>query len=66
MPKPRKNETRKQFISRCIPYVHKERPSWENDHIIAYCFGVWKEHLKKGSLNFSELKEIVLAALNAK
>jgi len=44
MPNPRKNEKKKEYISRCIPQVIKEGK--EQDQAIAICYSMWKEHEK--------------------
>lgn len=45
MPKPTVNETKKEFISRCISVVSKEedKEDWDKDKIIAYCYSLWRE-----------------------
>jgi len=50
MPTPKKNETEKDFVNRCIPYVIKnegEKP----DRASAKCHGIWKQHQKNGEEN---------------
>ena len=47
MPVPRKNEDEQGFISRCIPYVKNEHPSWEIDQCTAVCYSIWKNKDKK-------------------
>jgi hypothetical protein len=42
MPKPQEDETRKEFISRCIEYVSKEK-DWDQDQVAAYCYHIWRE-----------------------
>ena len=44
MPSPNPNETKEEFVARCIPYVKKEKPDWQQEHVVAYCFGIWKEN----------------------
>ena len=48
MPKPSENETKEEFISRCIAYVKKEK-DWENDRVAAYCYSIWRDD-KKSSI----------------
>lgn len=47
MPTPRKDETQKDFVSRCIPYVLKEGTAESRDQVVAICFSMWREHLKE-------------------
>jgi len=46
MPEPRKDETKENFISRCIPYVVKE--GRKQDQAAAICYSIWKR-IKKTS-----------------
>jgi len=45
MPSPKGGESKKKFISRCIPIVIKEGA--EQDHAVAKCNGIWRQSLKK-------------------
>lgn len=45
MPSPKEEETKKKFVSRCIPIVIKEGA--DQDHAIAKCNGIWRQSLKK-------------------
>ncbi len=47
MPSVRPNETKDEFMSRCIPMRHSEHPSEDNKQSVAVCFSMWKEHNKK-------------------
>ena len=42
MPTPNDNETREEFISRCIPYVMDEGKT--RDQAMGMCYGIWKQH----------------------
>jgi hypothetical protein len=46
MPTPNKNETKQEFISRCIKQVSNEddKQDWGQDRIQAYCYSLWKEN----------------------
>lgn len=46
-PKPKKGETQKKFISRCIPIVHKEHPSWSMDKVKRVCYEIWRDRNKE-------------------
>lgn len=43
-PKPRPGESQKDFINRCIPYVHKEHPAWKMSKVKAVCYDIWRRH----------------------
>jgi len=45
-PNPKKGETQKAFISRCIPVVHKEHPEWKMDKVKAVCYSLWRRRHK--------------------
>lgn len=45
MPTPRRNETQRDFIGRCIPIVRNEgRPA---DQSTAICYSIWRDHQRK-------------------
>jgi len=43
MPTPKKGETEKEFISRCIPYVLKEGTAKDQKQAIAICYSMWRK-----------------------
>ncbi len=43
MPKPKPEESKKDFISRCISVVAKEKRSWDKDRVVAYCYVLWEK-----------------------
>lgn len=47
MPQPNKNETKDEYISRCIPIVMDEGTAKDNSQAAAICFSKWDEHMKK-------------------
>lgn len=57
MPKPIKNETKNDFLSRCISYVSDEFPNWNNTKVVAHCYTIW---------DAAEAKEIILRFLDKK
>ena len=44
MPTPNAGESQNDFMGRCVPYVHDEHSDWDNDHVVAACEGIWREH----------------------
>jgi hypothetical protein len=50
MPTPGKNETEKEFIGRCIPFMLKEKPGMEQDQAVAICYSIWREDKKSESI----------------
>lgn len=61
IPKPRKGEKQKDFVSRCVKFVKKENPTMDDKQASAICFTAFKESKKQSSqeskdwryLNFS-------------
>jgi len=47
VPKPKKNEKKQEFISRCIVYLGKENPSMSPEHKAAKCHGIWRQEKGK-------------------
>lgn len=47
IPKPRKNEDKDKFISRCISQLKKEDPNRPDKQIKAICFQRWQERNKE-------------------
>ena len=43
MPMPHKNESKEQYISRCIPYMIDEEGK-EQDQAVAMCYAFWKQY----------------------
>jgi hypothetical protein len=53
MPKIKKNETKSEYMGRCIPYVMGEAGTKSRAHAIAKCNGMWEQarptmHLSPG------------------
>jgi len=42
MPTPGKNETKKKFISRCVPIVIEDGAAKNNKQALAICNSLWK------------------------
>lgn len=43
MPTPNKNETQKDFINRCIPYVLKDGTAKDEKQAAAICHSLWRK-----------------------
>lgn len=56
MPIPGKNESRDDFIKRCIPVVIEEGTAKDPKQAAAICFSLWKKHKEESSTE-SPLKE---------
>jgi len=54
-PEPKPGQSKKDFISYCIPYVQDEHKDWEHDKVVAVCYDIWKQHHKNGT--FKEFME---------
>jgi len=46
MPNPRKGESQKDFVSRCVPTVLKEGTTKDNKQAVAICYSMYKQHQK--------------------
>ncbi len=44
MPRPRKNEKRAEYISRCVEVRQKEHPKEHPDQSVAICSSMWKKY----------------------
>lgn len=51
-PKPKPGQTRADFISYCIPIVHKEHPKWSMKKVKAVCYSIWRRHHKNDDTEF--------------
>jgi HK97 family phage prohead protease len=51
MPKPHKNEPKKDFIERCIPIVLHEETAQDGSQAAAICNSIWREHNKGADMN---------------
>jgi hypothetical protein len=47
MPKPRKGESQRDFVSRCVPIVLNDGTTKDNKQAVAICYSIFKEHGKK-------------------
>lgn len=41
-PEPNPGESEQDFVGRCVPYIKKEHPDWEQDQIVATCYSIYK------------------------
>jgi len=62
MPTPKKNESEKDFISRCIPYVIKEGTTDDTSQAAAICHSIWRKSKEKNKMK----KNRVLLHLNTR
>jgi len=47
MPSPLPNESKKDYLSRCIPYVMKEGTASSTSQAAAICHSLWKKYKNK-------------------
>jgi hypothetical protein len=47
MPSVKPNESREEFMSRCVPMRKSEHPDEDNKQSVAVCFSIYREHQKK-------------------
>jgi len=43
MPRPGKNETKKDFIKRCVPIVIEDGTAKDSDQAVAICNSLWEK-----------------------
>lgn len=48
MPTPNKDESKDDFIDRCIPIVMNEEEDRSSEQAVAMCYSYWEENKKKG------------------
>jgi hypothetical protein len=68
MPKPKKDEKEKDFISRCIPIVMDEGTAEDNKQAAAVCYSMWRESKKEKekAVDGEDIAAIVGALENCK
>ena len=47
MPEPISEETRSDFINRCVPIVLEDNTATDNDQAVAICSSIYDESLKE-------------------
>jgi hypothetical protein len=50
MPKPRPNESRGDYISRCVQQVRHEEPGKPIKECLGKCYGMFKQYSSKGKV----------------
>jgi hypothetical protein len=48
MPTPKKDETRDEFLTRCMTTISDEddKKDWTKEHKLGFCFGLWKNFVR--------------------
>ena len=44
MPKPKKGETKQEYVSRCVIHLAKKGEGKNNDQRVAICYSLWDQH----------------------
>lgn len=57
MPSPRKNESEKDFVSRCVPVVLEDGTTKDPKQAAAICHSMWRNRNKKKSRGEEVLRE---------
>jgi len=54
MPTPRKDETKSEFVTRCMQDIadEEDKKDWTKEHKLGFCYGLWKEHIKSSMDRF--------------
>lgn len=57
MPRPKSDETKSEFVSRCMSQVNNEegKKDWPKERKLAHCYGIWEQYKESSS----ELKFVV-------
>ena len=50
LPKPKDNESEKDYVARCIPVVKNDKPDWKQNQAVAVCFSEYGRFKKKKSI----------------
>lgn len=60
IPKPNKNETEQDFVSRCVPILKKNDPKKNQNQIVAICYTEYSKFKKARSIkeNLSSFKDM--------
>jgi hypothetical protein len=56
MPTPRRGESQRDYVSRCVPIRQHEHPEESRERSVAACYGMFKQHRKKGTRYESKKK----------
>ena len=64
LPNPSKNEKQNAFVSRCVSFVMKDKPSTDQKQAVAMCFTQWRrskkiENKEEIKNTIEEIKEIL-------
>jgi hypothetical protein len=43
MPRPRQNETKSEFLTRCVPFVLEEGTAKNQEQAVAICHSLWEQ-----------------------
>lgn len=57
MPTPRTDESRDDFVGRCIPIVLDDGTADDQDQAVAICNSMWEEEQEAGKMNVDELRK---------
>ncbi len=64
MPTPNSGESEQDFVSRCVPFMHKEGKYDDPKQILAVCYGIYKEHKQKAVQKSYDARKMLLAHLD--
>ena len=65
MPEPKENETRKEFVTRCVPIVIDDGTAEDGDQAVAVCNSMWEEAKKSDNETRTDNLEIKSASVKA-
>jgi hypothetical protein len=64
MPKPNRNETKQEYITRCIPYMI-ENEGKERDQAVAMCYSFWEQYQKEDKDIIAKIEDFLAEDGNA-
>ena len=50
LPKPKDNESEKDYVARCIPVVKNDKPMMKHTQHVGICFNLYSQYKKKKKL----------------
>jgi len=66
MPTPRQDETRQEFVSRCIPVVLEDGTAESQDQAVAICNSMWRESEEQGKMTEKQMERKVFSGFVTK
>lgn len=62
MPTPKKGESEKDFVARCIPYVMKEDDKLSQKQAAGKCYGIYRQGSSKRDISLNDMMDLIYRA----